>query len=292
MQSNARHGIWLMIATTAVLAVLDAISRHLAGEYNVYMVVMIRYWFFALFAIALVSRQPGGIRTALATRQPMLHAFRGVILVLEILTTIAAFVVLGLVETHAIFACSPLMIAALSGPVLGERVGWRRWAAIGVGLVGILIILRPGSTVFSPYALVPLGAATMWAVYGLMTRYVAREDTSMTSFFWAGTVGAIAATAIGIWHWEPMRGSDWAWTIALCALASLAHYLLIRAYEVAEASVVQPFAYFQLVFVSILAFAVFNETVEWQVLLGAAIVVGAGIFTFLRERASAGAKAR
>ncbi len=287
MENNTRLGIILMIATTAVFASQDVISRHLAGEYNVFMIVMIRYWFFAAFVIALVSRHPGGLRRALSTSQWVLQSFRAVLLVVEIMVTIAAFVIFGLVETHAVFACYPLIIAALSGPVLGEKVGWRRWVAIAVGLVGIIIILRPGTAVFSPGALIALLAALMFALYGLLTRYAARKDPSMTSFFWTGTVGSIAATAIGIWFWEPMSAPDWGWMSVLCVTGALGHYLLIRTYEVAEASAVQPFAYFQLVFVSILAVTIFHEIIEWPVIIGATIVVGAGLFTFWRERANA-----
>jgi len=287
MGNNTGLGILLMIATTAVFASQDVISRYLAAEYNVYMVVMIRYWFFAAFVIALVARKPGGLRFAMASRQWFLQSFRAVLLVLEIMVTVIAFVVLGLVETHAVFASFPLIIAALSGPVLGERVGWRRWAAIGVGLIGILIILRPGLGVFTPAALIPLLAAAMFALYGLLTRYAARKDSAMTSFFWTGTVGAIAATAIGIWFWEPMTAYDWGWMAVLCVTGVSGHYLLIRTYEVAEASAVQPFAYFQLIFVSILAVTIFGEVIETPVLIGAAIIVAAGLFTFWRERAAA-----
>ncbi|MAN14673.1 DMT family transporter [Alterinioella nitratireducens] len=284
MGNDTRLGIALMIATTAVFAAQDGISRHLAGEYNVYMVVMIRYWFFALFVTALVARKPGGLRRAMASPQWLLQSFRAVLLVLEIMVTVLSFVLLGLVESHAIFTSYPLIIAALSGPVLGETVGWRRWAAIGVGMIGILIILRPGAAVFSLTALIPLLAAAMFALYGLLTRFAARKDPAMTSFFWTGTVGAVAATLIGVWFWEPMARPDWGWMGLLCLTGALGHYLLIKTYEVAEASAVQPFAYFQLVFVSILAVTVFGEVVEWPVMLGAAIVVGAGLFTFWRER--------
>ena len=180
---SVRLGILLMIATTFVFAVQDGISRHLAGEYNVLMIVTIRYWFFAAFVIAIARRQAGSVRAAAATRQPFLQAFRGLLLASEICVMVTAFVYLGLVEAHAIFTCYPLLIAALSGPILGENVGWRRWAAIGVGFIGVLIILKPGVAVFSPAAAIPLLAAFMFALYGLLTRYAARQDSTATSFF-------------------------------------------------------------------------------------------------------------
>ena len=197
---------------------------------------------------------------------------------------VQGFVYLGLVESHAVFACYPLLIAALSGPVLGEYVGWRRWAAIGVGFIGVIIILQPSGGVFSPYAAIPLLAAFMFALYGLLNRYVARKDSAATTFFWTGVVGAVVTTAIGIWHWEPMSQTDWMWMGVLCLTASLAHWTLIKAYEAAEASAVQPFAFLQLVFASALGVTVFGDTIRTNVVLGAVIIVSAGLFTLWRAR--------
>lgn len=281
-QNNTRLGIILMVATTFVFAIQDGLSRHLASNYNVLMVVMVRYWFFAAFAIVLASRQPGGIKRVAATRQPGVQILRGVLLAGEICVMVLAFVILGLVESHAVFTCYPLLIAALSGPVLGEKVGWRRWGAIAIGFVGVLIILQPGVAVFSLTALVPLASATMFALYGLLTRFVARQDTALTSFFWTGIAGAVAMTLVGVWNWEPMSGPDWGLMGALSVFGVLGHWLLIRCLEVAEASAVQPFAYLQLVFASFIGIFVFNEALRTNVVVGAGVVVAAGVFTLWR----------
>ncbi len=283
---NTRLGIWLMIATAFLFAIQDALSRHLAGEYNVLMIIMIRYWFFASFVIAVAARQAGGLRGAVATRQPGLQIFRGVLLALEVCVMVTGFVLLGLVESHAVFAVYPLLIAALSGPVLGEAVGWRRWTAIGIGFLGVLVILQPGFGVFQPAALIPLLAALMFALYGLLTRYAARRDSAAVSFFWTGVAGAVTMTLIGIWFWEPLARGDWVWMALLCATAAFSHFLLIRSYELAEASAVQPFAYLQLPFAAALGVLIFAETLRANVILGAAIVVGAGVFTLWRARVS------
>ncbi len=285
---NNTLGIWLMVATAFIFALQDGLSRHLAGEYNVFMIIMIRYWFFASFVIVVAARKAGGIRQAAATKQPVLQAFRGLLLALEVCVMVTAFVVLGLVESHAVFAVYPLLIAALSGPILGEQVGWRRWAAIGIGLIGVLIILQPGVGVFQPAALIPLLAAFMFALYGLLTRYVARQDSAAVSFFWTGTTGAVAMTLIGIWFWEPMAQGDWLWMGLLCVTSAFSHFLLIRAYEVAEASAVQPFAYLQLPFAAGLGVLAFAETLRANVMIGAGVVVAAGLFTLWRARVKAG----
>lgn len=277
-----------MIATTFVFAMQDGVSRYLAGEYNVMMIVMIRYWFFAAFVITLARLKHGSIRRVAATSQPWMQLFRGVLLAVEILVTVQGFVYLGLIETHAVFACYPLLIAAFSGPVLGETVGWRRWAAIGVGFIGMMIILQPGVKVFSPAALIPLSAALMFALYGLLTRYVARKDSATTSFFWTGIGGVIVMTLTGPFFWLPMTGSDWAWMGVLSISGVLGHFLLIKCYEVAEAGTVQPFAFLQLVFVSFIGIFVFQEGLQYSTAIGAAVIVSAGLYTLWRTRISRG----
>ncbi len=280
---NPRLGIALMALTTLIFAVQDGISRHLAGEYNVLMVVMIRYWFFAAFVIAIARRQAGSVRAAAATSQPWVQGARAVLLATEINVMVVAFVSLGLVESHAVFACYPLLVAALSGPLLGEQVGWRRWTAIAVGFIGVLIILRPGFGVFHPAALIPFASATMFALYALLTRFAARFDDAGTSFFWTGTVGAGVMTVIGVWNWEPMSAPDWGWMATLCVTGAIGHYTLIKCYDVAEASAVQPFAYLQLVFAVMIGITVFGESLALNVALGTGLIVAAGLFTFWRE---------
>lgn len=281
---NTKLGIWLMIVTTFVFAVQDGISRHLGSHYHVTMVVMVRFWFFALFAIVMAARAQGGIKAATRSAFPLVQIARGIVLVAEIAVMLVAFVKLGLIEAHAVFTCYPLLVAALSGPILGEKVGWRRWSAILVGFVGVVIILEPGFGVFSPWALVPLLSATMFAVYGLLTRYVARKDSASVSFFYTGVVGAIAMTPFGLMHWSWMTPADWGWMVLLCCTAALSHWLLIKSLAVAEASDVQPFAYLQIVWAAAIGLFVFGETLRVNVAIGAGIVVAAGIFTLWRQR--------
>ncbi|TNF21795.1 MAG: DMT family transporter [Rhodobacteraceae bacterium] len=284
MRNDTVLGIWLMVATTLVFALQDGLSQHLASEYNVFLVVMIRYWFFAAFVIAISLRKADGLRDVARTDQPFVQAFRGLLLAAEICVMVAAFTYLGLVESHAVFVCYPLIVAALSGPVLGEKVGWRRWLAIAVGFVGVLIIINPSAGVFSIYALIPLLASTMFALYALLNRYVARRDSAATSFFWTGTTGCVLMTAVGIWFWEPMTAPDWGWMALLCMTGAGGHWLMIKCYEVAEASAVQPFAYLQMPFASAIGIMVFGEDLRPTVVFGASLIVGAGLFTLWRER--------
>ena len=284
VENNTRLGVLLMFGTTFVFAVQDGLSMHLSSTYNVFMVVMVRYWFFAAFVMTISAKKAGGLRKAAETRQPYLQAFRGILLATEICIMVSGFTFLGLVESLAIFSSYTLIVAAMSGPILGETVGWRRWIAIVVGLFGVLIILKPGLGIFSSYAVIPLVAAFMFALYSLLTRYAARQDSSATSFFWTGVMGCIVMTAVGAFNLQNMIITDWILMFCLCLTGATGHWLLIRCYEVAEASEVQPFTYLQLVFGATIGVLVFGEVIEANVAIGAVLVVAAGLFTLWRAR--------
>lgn len=284
VENNTRLGVLLMFGTTFVFAVQDGLSMHLSSTYNVFMVVMVRYWFFAAFVMTISAKKAGGLRKVAQTRQPYLQAFRGILLATEICIMVTGFTFLGLVESLAIFSSYTLIVAAMSGPILGETVGWRRWIAIVVGLFGVLIILKPGLGIFSSYAVIPLVAAFMFALYSLLTRYAARQDSSATSFFWTGVMGCIVMTAVGAFNLQNMIITDWILMLCLCLTGATGHWLLIRCYEVAEASEVQPFTYLQLVFGATIGVLVFGEVIEANVAIGAVLVVAAGLFTLWRAR--------
>lgn len=281
---NAQRGIWLMIAAVTVFALQDGFSRHLASSYNVFMVIMIRYWFFAAFVIALAMRQPGGLRAALHTKHPILHSLRAILLIAEVCVIVLGYTKIGLINSHAIFAVCPLLIAALSVPILGENVAWPTWLAIAVGMAGVLIILQPGSGVFTLAALLPFTAATMFALYSLLTRLTTRDEPAFLSLFWSGVIGAVLLSFLGLPAWQPMTNLDWLYMIVYALLALLGNWLLIRCYDLSEASAVQPFAYLQIVLVSIIGIVVYDETLRPSVALGTAVVVSAGLFILLHTQ--------
>ena len=281
---DATKGIWLMIAAVTVFAMQDGFSRHLAETYNTFMVIMIRYWFFAVFVLLLAWRQQQGFRAAVRTHHPWLHLLRASLLIAEVCVIVYGYTLIGLINSHAIFAVCPLLVAGLAVPLLGERISWQRWLAIGAGLAGVLIILQPGSGVFSLASLLPLAAATMFAIYSLLTRLTTRDEPAFVALFWSGIIGAVLVTAIGLPNWEPMTGPDWVWMTIYALLAVLGNWLLIRCYEVAEASSVQPFAYLQIVLVSVIGIVVYGEVLRTPVIIGGAIVVAAGLFALLHNR--------
>ncbi len=281
-EKNPRLGVLMMLAAVSLFALQDGISRHLATNYNTVMIVMIRYGVFALFAVAWgLSR--GGLRAMARTEQLGLQILRSLILVIEILVAIQSFVLLGLVTTVTIFGVFPMIVAALSGPLLGERVGWQRGLAILAGFIGILIILRPGFTTLTPAIALPLLSAFLFALYNIATRLVSRTDGPKTSFFWTGIVGLAAILTIGPFWWEPMARSDWGLMCLLAATAIAGHFLLIVALDLAEANRVQPLSYLHVVFAVCIGVFVFGDALDLWTVVGAAVVIAAGVFTLLRS---------
>ncbi len=185
--------------------------------------------------------------------------------------------------SQSIFQATPLIITILSIPLLGEVVGWRRGTAVLVGLVGVLVIINPVDVHFDISLLLPLVASVLFALYSIATRAVSREDSAVTSLFYAGVVGALAISLIGPFYWTEVVPSDWFALAALCVCGTLSHYFLIRAYGLLPAAEVQPVTYFQLVLNVMFAVLLFGETITYNMLVGALIVVGAGLFTIWRE---------
>ena len=284
MNPDNRKGIWLMIAAVASFAAQDGFSRHLAESYNTLMVVMVRYWVFAGFVMMLALRRPEGFRAAIASTRIGAHMARSVLLVAEICIIIWGYTLIGLIESHAIFAICPLLVVALSGPVLGETISWQRWIAVAAGMVGVLIILRPGSGVFSWASLLPLAAAIMFATYSVLTRLTTRDEPTFPAFFWPGVIGAVLMTAIGLPYWETVSPTDWVLLCVYAGISVFSHWLLLKCYEVAEASSVQPFAYLQIVFVSVIGLTIYDETLALPVIIGTALIVAAGVYALWRAR--------
>jgi drug/metabolite transporter (DMT)-like permease len=248
------------------------------------MIIMIRYWVFAGFVTILALRRPEGPRAAIRSGRLGAHLVRSCLLVAEICMIVWGYTLIGLIESHAIFAICPLLIVALSGPILGERIVWQRWAAVGAGMVGVLIILRPGMGVFSWAAILPLASAFFFALYSVLTRLTTRDEPTFPAFFWPGVIGALLMTGLGLPALEPMAPQDMAFLAAYCALSIFSHWLLLKCYEQIEAARVQPYAYLQIVFVTIIGITIYGEVLELPVAIGTAVVVAAGLYALSLER--------
>ena len=282
--TRTTKGIGLMVLTVMTFAMQDGFSRLLAGNYNTLMVVMVRYWIFAAFVLTLALRRPEGVRAAVRSNRMGAHIARALLLVVEICIIVWGYTLIGLINSHAVFAICPLLIVALSGPLLGERISLSRWAAVGMGCVGVLVILQPGAEVFSWPALLPLASAVMFALYSVLTRLTTRDEPSFPAFFWPPVIGAVVMTFVGLPHWQAVTPRDWGFLLIYGLMSVLSNFLLQRTYETVEANVVQPFAYLQIVFVAMIGLTFFDEVLHVHVVVGVVIVVLAGLVTLLLQR--------
>ncbi|WP_413204904.1 DMT family transporter [Rhodospirillum sp. A1_3_36] len=277
-------GIAFLVMATLIFAFQDAVTKHLASQYPVSFIVMVRYWAFALFALAVARRQSGGLSGALHCKRPVLQSLRGVLLVAEIACMATAFRFLGLAETQAVFSIYPLLIMALAIPILGERVGWRRAMATGIGFVGLLVILRPGLAAFDPAALFAVAAALLYALYNVLTRLVSGSDLAGTTILFTAVVGAVLSTVMGAWSWTEMPATDWGWLALLALFGVTAHVLLIKALEFTPASVLQPFNYLLLVWSVGVGYLVFGDIPDFWTVFGGVMIVGSGLYALYRDR--------
>ncbi len=276
-------GIALMCGAVAFFAALDAIAKYLGGHLDPLQVAGMRFITAFFIALALLNpvTRPGMLRTA----QPGLQVLRGLMLVSTTIFNFLAFKYLQLDEALAILFSTPFLVAIAAGPLLGEWVGWRRWTAIGAGFLGVLVVIRPGLAGGMQWAaLFSVAAAIFYAAYGIATRMVSRTDSSDTTLFYGNLVAVCAMAPLLPFVWQPLSLVDFGLLVAIGALGSAGHYLLIAAHRRAPASVLSPFMYTQLVWATTLGFLVFGDVPTQWTLIGGAIVVASGLYLIHRER--------
>lgn len=278
---SPKLGALLTIAAVCVFGLQDGVSKHLAQQYSVFFVITIRYW---VFAAVLLLVHGARLRDVVRTKHPFRQLVRGVLLAGQVCMIVQSFASLGLTTTHAVFSSFTLLVAVGSWLFLGERVTGSRWAAIAIGFAGVLVIMRPGVQVLEPLSILPLLGAMTFATYQLLTRTVSGSDATRTSFFYTGIGGALVMTFVGPFFWETPDAQGWLLLTIVSGSSMLGHYLLIQALRFAEASAIQPLIYLQLVVATTVGVAVFGEVLDAITLLGAAMVVGAGIFTLRSGR--------
>ena len=281
-QDQAVKGILALILATLLFAAQDAITKHLTSSMPVAQLMFVRYFFFALFALVYASRKTR-LRNAFRSHWPKLQLLRGLLIASEMALFAYTLKFLGIAELHTIFACFPLIITVLSVPLLGEQVGWRRGLAVSVGFVGTLIIIQPGSGVFSPYAMIALCCAFMFAIYNIITRKVSRQDSLETSLLYFGVVGFVVTLLALPFFWQPVSNTEILWLLLISATSILSHLLLIKSLELAPAVILQPFNYFILVWAMVIGYSFYGEILDTATLVGASLVIASGVYIARRE---------
>ena len=274
--------IAIMLCAVACFAGQDTISKYLSAGYPAVEVAWFRYTF-SVVAIALVLPwlQPA---TAIRSQRPKLQVVRGVLLYSSTVLFVIAVYYVPLTTATAIGFISPLFLTALSIPFLGEKVGPRRWAAIGVGFIGVLIVVRPGFSGFQWSFLIPIVMAALYAVYQVLTRIIGGVDRPITSLLYPTVIGATLGALPMPFIWVTPTLFDFSMMVLMGIGGTLSHLCLVYAFAMAKASTLAPYAYTQLIWVTALGYVFFGDVPDAPTLLGAAVIVASGLYVFYRER--------
>lgn len=279
-------GIVMMLAAVALFAVQDTLAKQLSGGYPAVEVAWARY-VTSLVCILACLPWLGG-RAALTSRRPGLQLGRGVLLYGATLLFVMSVTYLPLTTATAIGFVSPLFLTALSIPILGERVGPRRWAAIAVGFLGVVILIRPGFEAFQWALLLPVPMALSNAFYQAATRLIRGADRPITSLLYPTVVASVLGFLPVPFLWVAPAPADLLLMVSMGVVASFSHLCLIRAFALAPATTLAPFAYTQLVWVAVFGYVSFGDVPDLPTVVGAAVIVASGLYVFHRERRAKG----
>lgn len=282
-ETAERAGLGIVCALLAVLcfSVADAAAKWLSASYAPLQIVFLRY-LFGLLPVSLLLWHYGGLG-ALRTKRPLAHLLRALLIFSALLALFTGLKHLALAEAISVAFTAPLFIAMLAGPILGERVGPRRWAAIVVGFAGALVMIRPGTAAFQPEALYVLASALCFALSAVVTRRLARSENTIAMLTYT-TLGAGACSLLFVpFVWQPPVPRD-LWLFALIGLiGSTAAYFLILAYRNAQAAVVATFEYTALIWAALFGWLIWREQPEAPVWIGAAVIALAGLYVTRSE---------
>jgi drug/metabolite transporter (DMT)-like permease len=275
-------GIALVLASTIFLGASDVTAKYLSATLPSIEIAWIRFLVFALLMAP--AMLPGSPLFALQTNRRGLHLLRGAALVGSSLFFISGLAFLPIAEASATGFVAPLFVTALSIAFLGEKVGLRRWIATGIGLVGVLIILRPGTGAFHPAAFFPLVSALAWACTLIMTRMMSGTERTITTMTYSAIAGLLILSALVPFVWVTPSWHDILFGIFIGIASTAGQWIVVLAFRYADASVLAPFSYLQLVWVSFLGFLIFGEVPDVYTVTGAAFIVASGLYTAHRER--------
>ncbi len=274
------QGIILMMTTLFFFSLMDAVAKGLAQRYDVFQVVWARYTSQTLVATLILLPR---LRSVLRTRYLGLQLVRSAFLFAATLSFFFGISLIGLAEASAILLINPILISVGAFLILGEAFGLRRALGVVVGLTGALIIIRPGGAVYSPAALLPALGAVFYAGYALSTRFLGREESVWTSFLYTALIGTIVACLVVPAFWTQPSLADWGLMLLLGLLGGIGQLCLIRAFTIAEAAAIAPFAYVGIVFAVIWGMLFFAEFPDFWVWVGALVIISAGVYVWHRE---------
>jgi drug/metabolite transporter (DMT)-like permease len=278
---SAMFPILLVVATVSLYAVIDGLAKVMVQDMDVLQIIWSRFAFaLPLLPVIVGRRWPELLRV----ERPGLQIARGLIPIVAGISIVVALRVMPLADATALMFVSPLMLTALAVPLLKEHVGLHRWSAVVIGFVGVLVIVRPGSTTMQWAALLPLLTAFLYALYQIATRVLSRTTPPLVTFAYMVAVGTAGSTLALPFVWRTPDALGWAMMAASGLLHGLAHYLVTRAFALAPAAILAPFNYAQLIGATAFGYFIFGDLPDRWTIVGALVIVGAGLYVAYRER--------
>lgn len=275
------RGIGLILLSTVFLTAGDVASKYLASSVPALQIVWLRYVVFA--GIMLAVALPAG-RARIASRRPGLQVLRAFAVTISSIIFVSSLRYLPIADATATSFVTPVFVTALAIFMLGEKVGWRRWTATIVGLVGVVIVVRPGGSGFQAASVLPVLSAFSWAFSLIITRMMSTTENPITTLTWSAVIGAVMISALLPLVWQPLTTEAIAIGVLIGVISTVGHWLVILAFRHADASLLAPFSYVQLLWATLMGFWLFAVLPDMFTLIGAAIITGSGLYTAHRER--------
>lgn len=279
------RGMLMILAAVMMFAIMDSILKYLTRFYPVMTVVWARYVFHTLLVVVVLAPRLG--LALVRTARPGAQIVRGLLLAGATLLFVSALKYMPLAETSAISFLAPLLVTMMAVVVLKEKVELARWVAVVSGFIGVLIIIRPGTGIFTWASLLPLGTAICFASYQILTRRLAGLESPYTSIFYPGLVGMVLFSFSLPYTWSPPQSTGhMALFVAAGILAGMSHLTLIKAYEFAPASRLAPFSYTQLIWATVAGYVAFGDFPDHWSLIGIAVLMASGIYIATHQHLS------
>ena len=276
------QGVVIYLIAIAFFTLLDATTKFLLPHYSLLVLLWARYFFHVLFCLFFLSRSDW--IKLVRPNEPKIQLYRSLLIIGASLCFFAALRTMPLAEMVSISFTSPLFLALLSVPMLGERIGRRRLAACLIGLISVCIILRPGRGLMTWNSLYPLGAAFFYTLYMIFTKKLQNKETPLLTLLYPVFFALVMATLAAPFYWENPDLTGWMLMPLLGLFGALGHLALIQALSCTTASSIAPYQYFQIIYATALGYILFRDFPDFYTFLGSFIIVGSGLYLFYRER--------
>lgn len=275
-------GVALMVGAMFIIPFVDAIAKDLSARYSVTQITWARYFFHftLMLPLVLIKHGPSAVMPSGLKSQIV----RGGLLMCSTFLYFSAVALIPLTDALALVFIYPVIVTVLSAVILKEAVGIRRWTAVFIGLAGALIIIRPGFSLIGTGSLLALGAGMTYGCYLIATRRLANTAPPIVTLAFTALVGAVVFSCIVPSFWQSPTARDWGWMVALGGLAAFGHYMIIKAFEYAQASELAPFGYSEIIMTTVLGFVLFGDFPDALTWVGIAIIIASGIYISVRQK--------